>query len=331
MLYRQEDLNTYDPIQEAADILNESVYLTEEESIMNATTIPIIENSRLNKNIINFSDLEEFTEDHGIDYIDAIQAIAEANGIEFDDISVAMSEMQYLDNQDILYEMTDVVVTPTTSSEAISFFVDSAVQIAIDEEDYSFIENMDRYLLEEDLLLEILDTEEAREKFKAALHKKYSIRKGITSDDKVKKLTDEIDDLRTQIRLMIKYKNNPNEIKLREKLLAKKEKDLAKAQGIEEEPNTTKQGHSRALRRIADDENFGLTGDDNKEKRVNYRKMSRAVEKKRTNAYKRKLSREFEKEKEFYTSKETNPSFIKRTIAKITYSSPVQAIVKAVR
>ena len=82
---------------------------------------------------------------------------------------------------------------------------------------------------------------------------------------------------------------------------------------------------------MADDEKFGLTGEENKGKRVSYRKMSRSVEKKRTSTYKRKLAREFEKEKEFYTSKETNPSFIKRTIAKITYSSPVQAIVKAVR
>ena len=79
MLFRPEDLNYgyYDPIQEAADILNESVYLTEEESIVNAFTIPIIENSRIGANVIRFSSLEKFSEDNFLSYIDAIQTKAD--------------------------------------------------------------------------------------------------------------------------------------------------------------------------------------------------------------------------------------------------------------
>ena len=44
MLFKPEDLVTesYDPIQEAADILNESVYLDESESILAPMAVPVV-------------------------------------------------------------------------------------------------------------------------------------------------------------------------------------------------------------------------------------------------------------------------------------------------
>ena len=46
MLFRQSDL-VYDLIQEANNILNESVYLDESEAVVSAKAIPVVENSRI--------------------------------------------------------------------------------------------------------------------------------------------------------------------------------------------------------------------------------------------------------------------------------------------
>ena len=325
MLYRQEKLayHNTNTIQEAADILNESVYLTEEESIMNVTTIPIIENNRLNKYIINFSDLEEFVEDHGIDYIDAVQLIAENNNINPFDISISMSEMQVISNLNIIDEMFDIVVTPSNPYEAISLLVESSVQIALDEEDYSYIENMDKYILESDLLLEILDTEKGREQFIKAFNRRYG--DDSNSDDeeaseqrkKVEKLEGLVEKLRNSVTLMRRDPNvNKHDLAARERQLDEKKKKLEELKG---------RGHSRVLRRAADDNTLGLNTD--KETRVRYRAMSRKIEKENYDRPRRaeRIKRDNERDSE------KNPHFIKRTIAKIKYSSPVQAIAKAVK
>ena len=59
MLFRQYDL-AYDPIQEASNILNESVYLDESEAVVSAKAIPVVENSRIGAYVVRFNDLSCF-------------------------------------------------------------------------------------------------------------------------------------------------------------------------------------------------------------------------------------------------------------------------------
>ena len=60
MLFRQSDL-AYDPIQEANNILNESIYLDESESITSAKAIPVVENSRIGAYIVRFNDISNLS------------------------------------------------------------------------------------------------------------------------------------------------------------------------------------------------------------------------------------------------------------------------------
>ena len=56
MLFRQSDL-VYDLIQEASNILNESVYLDESEAVVSAKAIPVVENNTIGAYIVRFNDL----------------------------------------------------------------------------------------------------------------------------------------------------------------------------------------------------------------------------------------------------------------------------------
>ena len=321
MIYKQKDFMTeYNIITESAAILDECVYLTEDESTTPINTIPIIENTRIGKILVNFSDLENLVEDYGIDYIDAISSIAKENNIDPNSISVSMTEMQYLNNFDIVNEFNDVALTQSTSAEAISLLVETAVQIGLDEEEYSYIENIDSLILESELLLEILDTEEGRQKFLKAFNKRYA------KNPKADKLLDKIDKLRTAIRLMHQDPNaNPNEIQLREKELEKNQEKLVQIRGAStSNVNPNHQGHSRVFRRMADDEKLGLGGEENKEERIKLRKRAREIEDKKQ----RDIRRRSEEKK---NAELNDTSFVKRVMARIKYSSPVQAISNAIK
>ena len=67
MLFKQSYL-AYDPIQEASNILNESVYLDESEAVVSAKAIPVVENSRIGAYVVRFNDISTFAEDHGMNY-----------------------------------------------------------------------------------------------------------------------------------------------------------------------------------------------------------------------------------------------------------------------
>ena len=55
MLFKQSDL-AVNSIQEAVNILNESVYLTEEESMPSAVAIPVVTNERIGAHVVAFDD-----------------------------------------------------------------------------------------------------------------------------------------------------------------------------------------------------------------------------------------------------------------------------------
>jgi hypothetical protein len=138
MLFKQEDLNTYDPIQEAADILNESVYLTEEESISSPITVPVITNERIGAHVVAFNDVERLAEDYSADYIDAMVAIAEANEISMDELAVSVPEWKIIANPEIVNELSNVIVSQLSPSHPVSEFCEACIEAMLEDSDQDF-------------------------------------------------------------------------------------------------------------------------------------------------------------------------------------------------
>ena len=138
MLFRQSDL-AYDPIQEANNILNESVYLDESESITSAKAIPVVENTNIGAYVVRFNDISCFAEDHGISYEDAMNSVAEANSIDIDHLAVAVKETTIMANPSIVNELNNVVVTPIPKTDAMYQFTEACVDAFIESGDVSYM------------------------------------------------------------------------------------------------------------------------------------------------------------------------------------------------
>ena len=139
MLFRQSDL-VYDLIQEANNILNESVYLDESEAVVSAKAIPVVENNTIGAYVVRFNDIATFAEDHGVSYNNAISSIAESNGINMDDLAVAVKETTIMANPEIVNELANVVVTPIPKTDAMYQFTEACVDAFIESGDTSYID-----------------------------------------------------------------------------------------------------------------------------------------------------------------------------------------------
>lgn len=139
MLFKQNDIS-YDPIQEATGILNESIYLTEAETATSVKAIPVVENTRIGAWVVKFDDVTRLAEDHGLDYIDAMQSIAEANSIDFDNLAVAVCESTILTNPAIVDELNNVVITPIPETDTMYQFTEACVDAFIESGDIYFMD-----------------------------------------------------------------------------------------------------------------------------------------------------------------------------------------------
>lgn len=142
MLFKHEDLVTeeIDVVKEAADLLNESVYLTEEESLLNVSTVPVCENKRLGTNIVAFSDIERLAEDFDASYLDAMQAVAEANEISMDELAVSVPEYEIIADPEIVNELSNVIIAPCNTNSVMYQICEAAFDIAVEEEDEELLE-----------------------------------------------------------------------------------------------------------------------------------------------------------------------------------------------
>ena len=139
MMFKQSDLAS-NTIQEAYNILNESVYLDEYEAVLSAKAIPVVENSRIGAFVVRFNDLSCFAEDHGVSYDNAINAVSEANGIDTNNLAVAIKETTIMANPGIVNELTNVVVTPIPKTDAMYQFTEACVDAFIESGDTSYMD-----------------------------------------------------------------------------------------------------------------------------------------------------------------------------------------------
>ena len=148
MLFRQSDL-AYDPIQEANNILNKSVYLDESEAVVSAKAIPVVENSRIGAYVVRLEDIATFSEDHGMNYMDAMSSIAESNDIDTNNLAVSVKETTIMANPGIVNELSNVVVTPLPETDSMYQFTEACVDAFIESGDTSYMD----LLVEETLML----------------------------------------------------------------------------------------------------------------------------------------------------------------------------------
>ena len=139
MLFRQSDL-AYDPIQEANNILNESVYLDESEAVVSAKAIPVVENNTIGAYVVRLEDIATFAEDHGVSYMDAMSSIAESNGIDTNNLAVAVKETTIMANPRIVNELANVVVTPLPETDSMYRFTEACVDAFIESGDTSYMD-----------------------------------------------------------------------------------------------------------------------------------------------------------------------------------------------
>lgn len=136
MLFKQEDLSN--PLMEAADVLNKSVYLDESEYKLSPTAVPVVENGRIGANVVSFEDVDRLSEENGIDYFDAMETIAEANGIDTQSMAVAVPEWKIIEDPSIVNEMANVVVRGISEDDLICKSVGYAVSALCEGDDEGF-------------------------------------------------------------------------------------------------------------------------------------------------------------------------------------------------
>lgn len=100
-------------------ILDQAVYLEQGESACQAITIPVCENQRLNTYTIHVEDILRFSEQNGIDYSDAVTAIAESHNLQPSDITVVINEADIVVEPGLVYEFNNVVVAPISEHDHV--------------------------------------------------------------------------------------------------------------------------------------------------------------------------------------------------------------------
>ena len=139
MLFKQSDLS-YNSIQEASNILNESVYLDESEAVVSAKAIPVVENTNIGAYVVRFNDMATFAEDYGVSYNNAMNSVAESNGIDTNNLAVAVKETTIMANPGIINELNNVVVTPLPQTDAMYQFTEACVDAFIESGDTSYMD-----------------------------------------------------------------------------------------------------------------------------------------------------------------------------------------------
>lgn len=137
MLFKESDL----AINEAANILDKSTYLTEQESLTRVQTVPVVENSRLGVYVVDFSDIERLSEDYGCSYIEAMEAVAEANGIEDPDkhFAVAVDEAAMIEDASLGQELANAVIKPQSETSLAYQFCEACANAYLESGDEQYL------------------------------------------------------------------------------------------------------------------------------------------------------------------------------------------------
>lgn len=134
------NFGSYNVLDEAFSIMDEAVYLTEEESLLSPIAVPIVENSRIGMPIVNFVDVERISEERGISYNEAVDGIAYANNL--DELAVAVPDYKLIIDPDIVHEMSNVVLTPLPQNDIAAVFTETFLDAWFETGDIGYLNEM---------------------------------------------------------------------------------------------------------------------------------------------------------------------------------------------
>lgn len=120
-------------------ILDQAVYLTEDESTLQPQMIPVVENNRLQSYIIDFNGIRQLSESTGLNYLDAAVLVAEQDGIALDQACIAIDEADLIEDPE-LANLGSIVVRPLSELDDEFQFCLETVSVFIETEDEEFLD-----------------------------------------------------------------------------------------------------------------------------------------------------------------------------------------------
>ena len=123
-------------------LLDECNYLTFKESSRldkNVDLIPVVENTDLGMNLIDYEDLRSFSEDNNLLYDEAITKIAEANSIEPSSIGVTIYDYTLLETPFLVCEIPNIVIKPIRESDEVYKGICKLIDEVYETEDYELL------------------------------------------------------------------------------------------------------------------------------------------------------------------------------------------------
>ena len=141
MLFKESDL--------AQDVnLDQYMYLTEQESKMNISTIPVLENSRIGIHTVDFDNVQKIAEDYGCDYLTAINSIQESN--KLDSVAVVVDESTIIEDASIINELENVIIKPQPENSTAYQFCEEMANAYLESGDEQYL---DAIVLDEGILV----------------------------------------------------------------------------------------------------------------------------------------------------------------------------------
>ena len=146
MLFTEADLQmNIDPFS----ILDETVYLTEDESKRHPQTIPIIENQRIGMNVVGYRDLISIVEGYGIGLEDAIIMVSTCCQTDPSKVVVSIDESDVIEDPSVLTEEIPYVIAPLSKADNEAIYTKIVLE-ALTENGISFDEELCIRLLTEE-------------------------------------------------------------------------------------------------------------------------------------------------------------------------------------
>lgn len=124
-------------------LLDECNYLTFKESSRldkNIDLIPVVENTDLGMNLVDYEDLRSFSEDNNLLYDEAITKIAEANSIEPSSIGVTIYDYTLLETPFLVCEIPNIVIKPIRESDEVYKVICKLIDEVYETEDYELLD-----------------------------------------------------------------------------------------------------------------------------------------------------------------------------------------------
>lgn len=122
------------------DYLNKYTYLTEDESKININTIPIVENSRLDSNIVDFDYIEYISKQYGLALDESISIIKKNNFL--DNLTVSINDYKLIESPELITVFDNLVVKPLSENDIVSKYCGYICEEYLNTQDESVFDNI---------------------------------------------------------------------------------------------------------------------------------------------------------------------------------------------